>query len=124
MWVVILNAKGNEFPRTGITNLPHLFFYTTNHDKPQKKRGEDMAGNYRYLDFEDRKKIEAWHARGDRPLEIAARLGVHTATIYHELQRGYTGEVDAAQREVYSAERAQAVVRENFKRRGRRAVTE
>lgn len=86
--------------------------------------GEDMAGNYRYLDFEDRKKIEAWHARGDRPLEIAARLGVHTATIYHELQRGYTGEVDAAQREVYSAERAQAVVRENFKRRGRRAVTE
>lgn len=35
MWVVILNAKGNEFPRTGITNLPHLFFYTTNHDKPQ-----------------------------------------------------------------------------------------
>ena len=83
-----------------------------------------MAGNYRYLDFEDRKKIEAWHARGDRPLEIAARLGVHTATIYHELQRGYTGEVDAAQREVYSAERAQAVVRENFKRRGRRAVTE
>ena len=49
-----------------------------------------MAGNYRYLDFEDRKKIEAWHARGDRPLEIAARLGVHTATIYHELQRGYT----------------------------------
>lgn len=64
------------------------------------------------------------HARGDRPLEIAARLGVHTATIYHELQRGYTGEVDAAQREVYSAERAQAVVRENFKRRGRRAVTE
>lgn len=83
-----------------------------------------MAGNYRYLDFEDRKKIEAWHARGDRTLEIAARLGVHTATIYHELQRGYTGEVDAEQREVYSAERAQAVVRENFKRRGRRAVTE
>lgn len=23
-----------------------------------------MAGNYRYLDFEDRKKIEAWHAAG------------------------------------------------------------
>ena len=35
VWVVILHAKGNEFPRTGITNLPHLFFYTTNHDKPQ-----------------------------------------------------------------------------------------
>ena len=82
------------------------------------------TGKYRYLTFEDRKKIEAWHARGDRPLEIAARLGVHTATIYHELQRGYTGEVDAAQREIYSAERAQAVVRENFKRRGRRGAAQ
>ena len=84
-----------------------------------------MAGNYRYLDFEDRKKIEAWHARGDRPLEIAARLGVHTATIYHELQRGYTGEVDAAQREVYSAERAQTVFQDNIAQRGnRRAAAE
>lgn len=80
-----------------------------------------MTGNYRYLTFEDRKKIEAWHARGDRPLEIAARLGVHTATIYHELQRGYTGERDKAQRNIYSAERAQGIVQENFKRRGRRA---
>lgn len=79
-----------------------------------------MAGNYRYLDFEDRKKIEAWHARGDRPLEIAARLGVHTATIYHELQRGYTGERDANQRPEYCAELAQRTVQENFKRRGRR----
>ena len=68
-------------------------------------------------------RIERRSRRGT-PAGIAARLGVHTATIYHELQRGYTGEVDAAQREVYSAERAQAVVRENFKRRGRRAVTE
>ena len=81
-----------------------------------------MAGKYRYLTFDDRQQIEAWHARGDRPLEIAARLGVHTATIYHELQRGYTGEVDAAQREVYSAEQAQKSVRESIKRRGRRAV--
>lgn len=50
-----------------------------------------MAGKYKYLTFEDRQKIEAWHARGDRPVEIAARLGVHTATIYNELKRGYTG---------------------------------
>jgi len=80
-----------------------------------------MAGNYRYLTFEDRRKIEAWHARGDRPLEIAARLGVHTATIYHELQRGYTGRLDTNQREAYSAEQAQRTVQANFKRRGRRA---
>ena len=81
-----------------------------------------MAGNYRYLTFDDRQKIEAWYARGDRPLEIAARLGVHTATIYNELQRGYTGEHDRTQREVYSAERAQRIVQENFKRRGRRTA--
>lgn len=79
-----------------------------------------MAGKYRYLTFEDRKKIEAWYARGDRPLEIAARLGVHTATIYHELKRGYTGELDKAQREKYSAVQAQQIVQSNFKRRGRR----
>lgn len=81
-----------------------------------------MAGNYRYLTFDDRQKIEAWYARGDRPLEIAARLGVHTATIYNELQRGYTGEHDRTQREVYSAEQAQRIVQENFKRRGRRTA--
>ena len=61
-----------------------------------------MAGKYKYLTFEDRQKIEAWHARGDRPLEIAARLGVHTATIYNELKRGYVGELDSRQREILS----------------------
>lgn len=45
-----------------------------------------MAGKYKYLTFEDRQKIEVWHACGDRPLEMAARLGVHTATIYNELK--------------------------------------
>ena len=78
-----------------------------------------MAGKYRYLTFEDRRNIEGWYARGDRPLEIAARLGVHTATIYHELQRGHTGKLDGNQREEYSAELAQKTVQENFKRRGR-----
>lgn len=94
-----------------------IYFFT----RTRAKEGENMAGNYRYLTFEDRKNIEAWHARGDRPLEIAARLGVHTATIYHELQRGYTGALDKEQRDVYSAERAQRIVQESFKRRGRRA---
>lgn len=87
------------------------------------KEGESMAGKYKYLTFEDRQKIEVWHARGDRPLEIAARLGVHTATIYNELKRGYVGELDSRQREIYKAERAQATVQEHFKRRGRTAAT-
>ncbi len=82
---------------SGCKHLPH-FFSNTQKWTCQRKRGESMAGKYKYLTFEDRKKIEAWHARGERPLDIAEKLGVHTATIYHELQRGYTGEWDEAQR--------------------------
>ena len=82
-----------------------------------------MAGRYKHLTFEDRQKIEVWHARGDRPLEIAARLGVHTATIYNELKRSYVEELDSRQREIYKAERAQAAVQEHFKRWGRTAAT-
>lgn len=78
-------------------------------------------GKYRYLTFEDRKKIEAWHLLGDRPVDIAARLSVHHTTIYKELQRGATGALDANQREGYSAELAERRLRESFKRRGKRA---
>ena len=58
------------------------------------------TGKYRYLTFEDRKKIEAWHLIGDRPTDIAARLSGHYTTIYKELQRGATGTLDRNQREV------------------------
>ena len=67
------------------------------------------TGKYRYLTFEDRKKIEAWYLIGDRPADIAARLSVHYTTIYKELQRGATGELDAR-------------LRESFKRRGKRSL--
>lgn len=80
------------------------------------------TGKYRYLTFEDRKKIEAWYLIGDRPADIAARLSVHYTTIYKELQRGATGELDANQREGYSAELAERRLRESFKRRGKKAV--
>lgn len=80
-----------------------------------------LTGKYRYLTFEDRKKIEAWHLLGDRPVDIAARLSVHHTTIYKELQRGATGALDANQREGYSAELAERRLRESFKRRGKRA---
>ena len=79
------------------------------------------TGKYRYLTFEDRKKIEAWHLIGDRPADIAARLSVHYTTIYKELQRGATGALDRNQREGYSAELAERRLRESFKRRGKRA---
>ncbi len=81
------------------------------------------TGKYRYLTFEDRKKIEAWHLIGDRPADIAARLSVHYTTIYKELQRGATGELDRNQREGYSAELAERRLHESFKRRGKKPVT-
>lgn len=49
---------------------------------------------YKYLTFEDRKKIEELYAAGERPVVIASRLGVCFATIYRELKRGYTGSND------------------------------
>ena len=57
-----------------------------------------LTGKYRYLTFEDRKKIEAWHLLGDRPVDIAARLSVHHTTIYKELQRGATGTAQSSPR--------------------------
>ena len=81
------------------------------------------TGKYRYLTFEDRKKIEAWHLIGDRPADIAARLSVHYTTIYKELQRGATGTLDRNQREGYSAELTERRLRENFKRRGKKRAT-
>ena len=77
-----------------------------------------LTGKYRYLTFEDRKKIEAWHLLGDRPVDIAARLSVRHTTIY---KRGATGALDANLREGYSAELAERRLRESFKRRGKRA---
>ena len=79
-----------------------------------------LTGKYRYLTFEDRKKIEAWYLHGDRPIDIAARLSVHHTTIYKELQRGSTGALDLNQREGYSAELAERRLRESFKRRGKK----
>lgn len=83
-----------------------------------------MSGKYRYLSFQDRLKIEKWYGAGDRPLDIASRLGVHTATIYHELKRGYTGELDRNKRDGYNAGIAQQRVQESFKRRGRKNAAE
>ncbi len=78
-------------------------------------------GKYRYLTFEDRKKIEAWYLIGDRAIDIATRLSVHHSTIYKELQRGATGALDVNLCEGYNAELAEKRLWESFKRRGKRA---
>jgi len=79
-----------------------------------------MTGKYKYLSITDRKRLAAWYLNGERPSDIAEWLGVHTATIYNELQRGQTGERDRNQRLEYDPELAQRRVQENFKRRGRK----
>ena len=81
-------------------------------------------GKYRYITIQDRKSIAQWYLNGDRPCDIAARLGVHTATIYHELQKGDTGKLDKNQRPAYDPVIAQRTVETNFKRRGRKRKAE
>lgn len=76
----------------------------------------------RYLTYEGRKNLEALYADGESPTYIASKLGVHLATVYRELTRGGTGELDNNGRCGYSAELGQKRVSENFKRRGRRAA--
>lgn len=49
-----------------------------------------------------------------------AAAGVTTATIYRELKRGETGELDKHFRPAYSAEAAERAVRLSIRNRGRR----
>lgn len=78
-----------------------------------------MSG-YSYLTQEQRRKIEEMYAEGWRVLDIAARLQRSASAIYKELKRGSTGELDQQARPKYSADLAQAVIQENFRRRGKR----
>ena len=81
-----------------------------------------MVRQYRYIDFRDREQIAARYLNGDRVADIAAGLGVTTATVYRELKRGETGELDRNQRRAYSPVIAQQRVQESFKRRGKPAA--
>lgn len=81
-----------------------------------------MVRQYRYIDFRDREQIAVRYLNGDRVADIAAGLGVTTATVYRELKRGETGELDRNQRRAYSPVLAQQRVQESFKRRGKPAA--
>lgn len=76
---------------------------------------------YKFLSYNDRKWLEAMYLNNERPADIAAKLGVHIATIYKELQRGNTGNFDKNWRSEYSAEVAQRTITESLKNRGCRA---
>ena len=74
------------------------------------------------MTLEQRREIERMYAEGERVVDIASRLKRSVAAIYEELKRGYTGELDGYARLKYSAELAQAVAQENFRRRGNRCT--
>ena len=76
--------------------------------------------NYRYLTLADREALESHYLKGERPQDIADALGVHVATIYKELKRGDTGDIDRNMRQGYSAKLAQLRLQKNFKCRGRK----
>lgn len=65
------------------------------------------------MTLDDRKNIEARWLAGDSIISIAESVGAHRSTIYLELKRGDTGEMDKNGRGGYSAELAQ---RELFNR--------
>lgn len=80
-----------------------------------------MAGMY--LTLGKRQEIERLYADDARPSEIADAVGVTTATIYRELKRGETGELNEHYRPAYSAEVAEKAVRSSMRNRGRRRAT-
>lgn len=66
-----------------------------------------MARNFKKLNYEDRKKIEAMCKAGEKVVDMAETMGVHRATIYHELNRGGAGN---GKRKQYNAEVAQRAI--------------
>lgn len=61
----------------------------------------------RHLTLKDREEMEALYNKGCGAEEIAGKLKVHRSTVYNELKRGDTGEMDSNGRIGYSAELAQ-----------------
>lgn len=73
-----------------------------------------------YLNYDQRKKIEALYASGASYKAIAADLRVCLTTVYRELERGRCGSgLDHNGRIKYSAEVAQKNFLESLKNRGK-----
>ncbi len=72
------------------------------------------------LTLNDRKVIAKRWADGDSAVAIAENLGRSPGTIYAELARGHTGELDRNSRPKYDPERGQAAYQANLRKRGRR----
>ena len=73
----------NQSVTREINSCGTLFYLQKN-----RKKGGNMRKERKRLDFADRKRIEAMKNSGVKVTEIAQAVGVHRATIYHELKRG------------------------------------
>jgi len=79
----------------------------------------DTRRKYGYLTLEDRQIIETMYGNGAPVGEIAEKLKCPDTTVYRELRRGDTGELDKYQRNGYSATLGQRALQQAFKRRGK-----
>lgn len=79
----------------------------------------EATAQRKYMTMEDRKALaEMWDA-GERAVTIAAKLGVCPDTVYKELKRGYTGELNELSRPAYDPVRGQAEYQRRLRNRGR-----
>ena len=87
----------------------------------EKKEGENVARQFKTIEFDDRKTIASMYANGAIAADIARQIGVSATTIYAELKRGQDGvTLDKNFRPAYDPDLAQKRVQENLRRRGRR----
>ena len=69
------------------------------------------------LNYKDRKKLEKMYLAGIDVAEIAHALKVHQATVYRELKRGATGQLDGNGHIGYSAKQGQITTQNLLKNR-------
>ena len=85
-----------------------------------KEGGENVARKYRYIDFEDRKRIARLWSIGTPAQAIAEEIGTDPATISRELRRGYPGKDGRNKRPAYNPVIAQKAVEAGIARRGKK----
>lgn len=72
------------------------------------------------LTLNERKVIAKRWADGESAVSIAKGLSRSPGTIYAELTRGHTGELDLNSRPTYDPELGQAIYQANLRKRGNR----
>lgn len=75
---------------------------------------------YRTIKLEDREQIARLYERGLSPVDISPIVKIPMRTIYTELKRGETGELDKYMRPAYDPILAQKTYQESLRRRGKR----